>query len=199
MSKKNIGVFCGSFNPPLYSHFSLAEQLLNEGLDKIIFVPVSTKYNKENLALDKHRYEMLKLVCNKNPNFEVSDIEFNLPKQPYTIETLLKLQDKYPECEIKLIIGTDNLRQFESWHNVEYLLQKFKVIVLSRNEDNIEEIISQSKLLSAYRSSIIESHSKIKIYLSSSMVRNLIKEGKSVRYLLPDEIIDYIKKNNLYI
>ena len=112
---------------------------------------------------------------------------------------MLKLQDKYPECEIKLIIGTDNLRQFESWHNVEYLLQKFKVIVLSRNEDNIEEIISQSKLLSAYRSSIIESHSKIKIYLSSSMVRNLIKEGKSVRYLLPDEIIDYIKKNNLYI
>ena len=142
---------------------------------------------------------MLNLVCNKNPNFEVSDIEFNLPKQPYTIETLLKLQDKYPECEISLIIGTDNLRQFESWHNVEYLLQKFKVIVLSRNEDNIEEIISQSKLLSAYRSSIIESHSKIKIYLSSSMVRNLIKEGKSVRYLLPDEIIDYIKKNNLYI
>lgn len=199
MSKKNIGVFCGSFNPPLYSHFSLAEQLLNEGLDKIIFVPVSTKYNKENLVLDKHRYEMLNLVCNKNPNFEVSDIEFNLPKQPYTIETLLKLQDKYPECEISLIIGTDNLRQFESWHNVEYLLQKFKVIVLSRNEDNIEEIISQSKLLSTYRSSIIEFHSKIKIYLSSSMVRNLIKERKSVRYLLPDEIINYIEKNNLYI
>ena len=82
MAKKIIGVFCGSFNPPLYSHLSLAEQLLNEGLDKIIFVPVSTKYNKENLALNKHRYEMLKLVCNKNPNFEVSDIEFNLPKQP---------------------------------------------------------------------------------------------------------------------
>ncbi len=199
MSKKVIGIFCGSFNPPLYSHFSLAEQLLNEGLDKIIFVPVSTKYNKENLALDKHRYEMLKLVCDKNPNFEVSDIEFNLLRQPYTIETLLKLQDEYPKCEIRLIIGTDNLRQFESWHNVEYLLQKFKVIVLSRNEDNIEEIISQSKLLSAYRSSIIESHSKIKIHLSSSMVRNLIKERKSVRYLLPDEIIDYIEKNNLYI
>lgn len=199
MAKKIIGIFCGSFNPPLYSHLSLAEQLLNEGLDKIIFVPVSTKYNKENLALDKHRYEMLKLVCDKNQKFEVSDIEFNLPKQPYTIETLFKLQDEYPEYEIRLIIGTDNLRQFESWYNVSLLLQKFKVIVLSRNEDNIKEIISKSKLLTAYQSNIIETHSKIKIHLSSSFVRNLIKEGKSVRYLLPDEVMDYIRKNNLYI
>lgn len=199
MSKKIIGVFCGSFNPPLYSHFSFAQQLLNEGINKIIFVPVSSKYNKENLILDKHRYEMLKLVCDKNSNFEVSNIEFNLPKQPYTLETLLKLQEQYSNYEIELIIGTDNLLEFESWYKIETLLQNFKVIVLARNEDDVQQIISENKLLSKYHERIIASKTKIKTNLSSSLVRELIKDKKSIKYLLPDEIIKYIKDNNLYV
>lgn len=199
MSKKTIGVFCGSFNPPLYSHFSFAQQLLNEGINKIIFVPVSSKYNKENLILDKHRYEMLKLVCDKNSNFEVSNIEFNLPKQPYTLETLLKFQEQYFNYEIELIIGTDNLLEFESWYKIETLLQNFKVIVLARNEDDVQQIISENKLLSKYHERIIESKTKIKTNLSSSLVRELIKDKKSIKYLLPDEIIKYIKDNNLYV
>lgn len=199
MSKCIIGIFCGSFNPPLYSHFFLAQQLLNEGIDKVIFVPVSSKYNKAYLVSDKHRYEMLKLICDKNPNFEVSDIEFNLPKQPYTLETLLKLQKQYINYEIRLIIGTDNLLELESWYKIETLLKNFKIMVLARNEDNVQEIISHNKLLSTYSSNIIECQSKIRTNLSSSLVRNLIKEKKSIKYLLPDEIIEYIKNNNLYI
>lgn len=199
MSKRIIGIFCGSFNPPLYSHFFLAQQLLNEGIDKVIFVPVSSKYNKAYLVSDKHRYEMLKLICDKNPNFEVSDIEFNLPKQPYTLETLLKLQKQYINCEIRLIIGTDNLLELENWYKVETLLQNFKIMVLARDEDDVQKIISHNKLLSIYSSNIIECQSKIRTNLSSSLIRNLIKEKKSIKYLLPDEIIGYIKNNNLYI
>lgn len=199
MSKRIIGIFCGSFNPPLYSHFFLAQQLLNDGIDKVIFVPVSSKYNKAYLVSDKHRYEMLKLICDKNPNFEVSDIEFNLPKQPYTLETLLKLQKQYINCDIRLIIGTDNLLELENWYKVETLLQNFKIMVLARDEDDVQKIISHNKLLSIYSSNIIECKSKIRTNLSSSLIRNLIKEKKSIKYLLPDEIIEYIKNNNLYI
>ena len=201
MDKKIIALFCGSFNPPLFSHFSLAEQLLNSdnNIEKIIFVPVSNKYNKNGLIADEHRFNMLNLVCEKNPKFEVSDIEFNSPRQPYTFETLQAMQNNYPENEIRLIIGTDNLRELDTWYEIEQLLNNFKVIVLARDEDNIEEIINNHNLLSKYSSSFIRSNISIRTNLSSTFVRSAIKNKNSVKYLLPDEIIEYIEKNNLYL
>lgn len=201
MNRKIIALFCGSFNPPLFSHFSLAEQLLNndDNIEKIIFVPVSHKYNKNGLISDEHRFNMLNLVCKNNPKFEVSNIEFNLSRQPYTLETMQIMQEKYPEYEIRLIIGTDNLKELETWHEVEHLLNRFKVIVLSRDEDNAEEIIKSNKLLSKYFSSFIINNISLRTNLSSTFVRNEIKNQHSVRYLLPDEVINYIEENNLYI
>lgn len=201
MNRKIIALFCGSFNPPLFSHFSLAEQLLNndDNIEKIIFVPVSHKYNKNGLISDEHRFNMLNLVCKNNPKFEVSNIEFNLSRQPYTLETMQIMQEKYPEYEIRLIIGTDNLKELETWHEVEHLLNRFKVIVLSRDEDNAEEIIKSNKLLSKYFSSFIINNISLRTNLSSTFVRNEIKNQHSVRYLLPDEVINYIKNNHLYI
>ena len=88
---KIIVVFGGSFNPPLNSHFSLAEQIVSEyeNVEKIIFVPVNQKYQKKGLLENKYRYEMLKCVCDKNDKFEVSDIELRNKRQLYTIETSL--------------------------------------------------------------------------------------------------------------
>lgn len=200
MNKKIIALFCGSFNPPLFSHFSLAEQLLNsdKNIEKIIFIPVSSKYNKEGLIEDKHRFNMLNLVCKTHPKFEVSDIEFNMPKQPYTFETLQSVQKLYPNYEIRLIIGTDNLKEFNTWYEYQKLLAQFKVYVLARAEDNICEIIAQDDSISEYSSSFIKSNISVKTNLNSTFVRNEIKNGNSVKFLLPDEIIDYIKNNNLY-
>ena len=201
MNRKIIALFCGSFNPPLFSHFSLAEQLLNNdnNIEKIIFVPVSHKYNKNGLISDEHRFNMLNLLCKNNQKFEVSNVEFNSSRQPYTLETMQIMQEKYPEYEIRLIIGTDNLKELETWHEVEHLLNRFKVIVLSRDEDNAEEIIKSNKLLSKYFSSFIINNISLRTNLSSTFVRNEIKNKKSVRYLLPDEIIKYIKSNKLYL
>lgn len=201
MDKKIIALFCGSFNPPLFSHFSLAEQLLNNdnNIEKIVFVPVSNKYNKNGLIADEHRFNMLNLVCEKNLKFKVSDIEFNSPRQPYTFETLQAMQKNYPENEIRLIIGTDNLRELDTWYEIEQLLNKFKVIVLARDEDNIEEIINNHELLSKYSSSFIRANISIRTNLSSTFVRSEIKNKNSVKYLLPDEVINYIEKNNLYL
>ena len=201
MNKKVIALFCGSFNPPLYSHLSLAEQLLNndDNIEKIIFVPVSHKYNKSELVEDKHRFNMLKLICDKNVHFEVSDIEFNTSRQPYTFETMQMMQKNYPEYEIRLIIGTDNLKELDTWYEIEKLLSEFKIIVLGRAEDNIGEIIKNHKLLSKYSSSFIITNISLRTNLSSTFVRNEIKNHHSVRYLLPDEIIEYIKSNKLYL
>ena len=200
MDKKIIALYCGSFNPPLFSHFSLAQQLLNcdKNIEKIIFVPVSNKYNKSGLIEDKHRFNMLNLVCEKNPKFEVSDIEFSMPKQPYTFETLQTVQKLYPNFEIRLIIGTDNLKEFNTWYEYQKLLTSFKVYVLARDEDNIDEIIAKDNSLSKYSSSFVNTNISVRTNLSSSFVRNEIKNGNSVKFLLPDVIIDYIKNNNLY-
>lgn len=200
MNTKIIALFCGSFNPPLFSHFSLAEQLLNsdKNIKKIIFIPVSHKYNKNELISDEHRFNMLNLVCKNNPKFKVSDIEFNSYRQPYTLETMKAMQEKYPQYEIRLIIGTDNLKELKTWHEIEQLLQGFKVFVLSRAEDNVEKIVRNDNLLSKYPSSIIQTDIHIRTNLSSTFVRNEIKNNKSVKYLLPDEVIEYIKENNLY-
>ena len=201
MNKKIIALFCGSFNPPLFSHFSLAQQLLNSdnNIEKIIFVPVSNKYKKDDLISDEHRFNMINLVCKNNSRFEVSDIEFNTPRQPYTFETLQAIQKIYPNHEIRLIIGTDNLSKLDTWYKIEQLLSSFKVYVLARDEDNIDEIINNHNLLSKYYCSFIKSNISIRTNLSSTFIRNEIKNNNSVRYLLPDEIIEYIKNNNLYI
>ena len=199
MDKEIIGIFCGSFNPPLYSHLFLAEMLLNEGLNKIIFVPVSSKYNKEGLIPDEHRLNMLKLICDKNDNFEVSDIEIKSDKWMRTFDTLNALQNNYPNSEIRLIIGTDNLKELYWWYEIDALLQNFKVIVLARDEDNIDEIIANDSVISKYKDSFIKTNMNIRTNLSSTYVRNLIKNKKQIKYLLPDEVIDYIKNNNLYI
>lgn len=200
MNKKVIALFCGSFNPPLFSHFSLAEQLLNNdnNIEKIVFVPVSHKYNKNGLISDEHRFNMLNLICKCNPKFEVSNIEFNSSRQPYTFETMQAMQKKFPEYEIRLIIGTDNLRELNTWYEIEKMLKQFKITVFARDEDNIEEIIKNHDLLSKYSSSFIIANISLRTNLSSTFVRDEIKNKRSVKYLLPDEIIDYIKENNLY-
>lgn len=200
MNKGIIAVFGGSFNPPLNSHFSLAEQVIEEikEIEKIVFVPVSTKYSKPDLVEDKHRFNMLKSICNKNSKFEVSDIEINSEKQPYTIETLEKLQEQNHYKDIYFIIGTDNLKELCTWYRADELLEKYKILVLKRDEDNIEQIISNCSLLSKYKDSIIELKNIVTIDLSSSIVREKIKQGESIKYLAPDEVIQYIQKNQIY-
>ena len=106
MKKKQIVMFGGAFNPPLNSHFSLAQQLLNENeqIEKVIFVPVNSQYEKVGLVANEHRYQMLKAVCDKNEKFEVSTIELESSRPLYTIETLQKLKEQYSGYEIAFMI-----------------------------------------------------------------------------------------------
>ncbi|MCI8965466.1 MAG: nicotinate (nicotinamide) nucleotide adenylyltransferase [Clostridia bacterium] len=200
MDKKQIVVFGGCFNPPLNSHFSLAEQLASEHkqIEKIVFVPVNEKYNKDNLIKNEHRYNMLKLVCDKNEKFDVSKIEMDSIRPLYTIETLEIFKEMYPKHEIAFTIGSDNLKELHTWKESDKLMKDFKIYVLKRDKDNIENIINGNNKLKENKDTFIETRNNITTSLSSSYIRERIKNNKSIRYLLPEEIINYIEKNKLY-
>ena len=161
-------------------------------------MPVNSQYQKVDLIENKYRYEMLKLVCNQNEKFEVSSIEMDYPRQLYTIETLTKLQKQYGKYEICFTMGSDNLKELETWSQAEKLIQNFKIYVFERDKDDTEEIIETNKFLKENRQAFIIVKNIIKSSLSSTLVREKIKEGKSIRYLTSDEIVSYIKQNNLY-
>ena len=198
--KKQIVIFGGCFNPPLNSHFGLAQQLINEynQIEKIIFVPVNSKYQKAELIGNEDRYNMLKLVCDKNEKFEVSRMEIDSPRPLYTIETLENFQMQFPNYEIAFTTGSDNLKELNTWNRAEDLVKNFKFFIIKRDKDNIEEIISQDKLLSKYKKSFILDRNHIISNLSSTYVRNNIRKGKSINYLAPEEVVKYIEEHKLY-
>lgn len=198
--KSKIVIFGGSFNPPLNSHFAIAQQVLNQykQVDKIIFVPVNKKYAKDGLIENEHRYEMLKKVVDKNEHFLVSDIDMNCSRSLSTIKTIEKIQAQYEEKEVSFLIGSDNLKQIHTWHRVEELISKYHVIVMERDQDDLEEIIENSELLKKYQKNIEKVEQGIKNNFSSTYVRKQINQNKSVRYLMPDEVYTYIQENKLY-
>ncbi len=201
MSKKVIAVFGGSFNPPINSHILLAKQIIQNCklIEKLIFVPVSTKYQKLELENDLHRYNMLKIICENEDKLGVSDIELNQNKQLYTIQTLDLLKEKYgQEYSIWFVMGTDNLKEIETWHEPKRLLKQYKVIVLERDNDILEDIIKNSELLTQNKNSLIKIDGIDKMFLSSTMIRDKIKKGENVEQYMPKKVLEYIINNRLY-
>ncbi len=200
MERKQIVIFGGCFNPPLNSHFSLAQQIINEyeNIEKIVFVPVNSKYQKADLIDNEHRYKMLELVCKKNDKLDVSKTEIDSDRPLYTIETLRIFQAKYSEYEIAFIIGSDNLKELNTWQKADELTKDFKIYVLERDKDNIEEIIKSNEFLNKNKQAFIKAKDNITSNLSSTFVRNKLKNGKSIKYLTPDEVVEYIEENKLY-
>lgn len=202
MNKRDtVVVFGGSFNPPINSHFSIAQQVLNEyeQVDKIVFIPVNKKYEKDGLLENKHRYNMLKLITDKNENFIVSNIDMNGSRSLYTIETLEEIQKQYKDKNVWFLIGSDNLKELHTWKRAEELVSKYKILVMERNKDKILDIIEKNELLSCYKENITKLSEEIRSNYSSTYIRSQIKKNKSIRYLMPDEVYEYIKRNNLYV
>ncbi len=201
MNKKIIAVFGGSFNPPINSHIFLAKQILDKckEIEKLIFVPVSTKYQKQELIKDEHRYNMLKIICENEEKLEVSDIELKKEKQLYTIETLDFFKGMYKEHDIYFVMGTDNLKEVETWKDAERLLEDYKIIILERENDKLDEIIENNKFLRDKSQSLIKIDDINRIFLSSTMIRDKIKNGEDVKEFIDEDVLEYIKENKLYI
>ena len=201
MQKKIIAIFGGSFNPPINSHVLLAKQILKklENIQKIIFVPVSTKYRKKGLIDDKHRYNMLKIICDKEQNLEVSSLEMDSERQLYTIETLNYFKQIYKNDDIYFVMGTDNLKELKTWKYPDQILSNYKIIVLERENDNLEEIIENSNFLKNNKKSLIKLEGIDRINLSSTIVREKIKKGENIGEFIDEDVLEYIQKNKLYI
>ena len=192
-----IGIFGGSFNPPHKKHIEIIKTLIeNKYLDKVIFVPTGTKYEyKNNLLPNNIRLDMLKLICNKENNFEVSDYELK-NQVVYTYQTLDYYKNKYKDDEIYFICGSDNLSYIDEWKQGKYLLENYKFLVTERDTNNIKPLLNKYK---EYISNIKVIRTN-KDTISSTYIRNKIKDNKleDVKEYLDKDVYLYIKKNNLY-
>lgn len=183
--KETIGVFGGSFNPVHNGHISLAREVIERGLaDKILFVlsPLNPlKEHPETLVADRHRLAMLKLAIEGSDHIEVSDIELSMPKPSYTINTLERLTEIYSDARIRLLIGADNWLIFDKWKDHEKIKRLYAPIIYPRNGYDCPEALD----LGLYD-------------VSSTQVREIIRNGGNAGNLLPGKVMDYIKAHKLY-
>ena len=192
-----IGIFGGSFNPPHKMHLNIVEELLNEKvLDKVIIVPTGLHYSyKNNLVSNEHRYNMLKLMTKHNDKIEISDFEFK-DEEIHSFDTLEYYKNIYKNDTIYFVCGLDNISYVDKWYKGEYLLNNYKFLVITRDTNNLDEILLKYE---KYKDNIIITNIKSNT-ISSSYIRDELKEKNyNLNDYLDQKVIDYIKENNLYI
>ncbi len=194
----DFAIIGGTFNPVHLGHLICSERAYLEfNLDKVIFMPAGKPPHKDEVINSaEHRYNMLKLAIANNNHFEISDWEIKQEEKSYTARTVKYFKEKYNVERVNLIIGTDSLAEIFNWYQPEYILENTNLIVAKRNGYSFPKIMKDQRLRK-YESHInILDNSLIEI--SSTMIREFVKDDKSIRYLTLDKVIEYINKNNLY-
>ena len=191
---KKIGLYLGTFNPIHNGHIALANYFINNtDLDEVwvVLTPQNPFKKNHNLIQDNHRLEMANNTFNHLKNIKVSDIEFQLDKPNYTIDTINRLSKDFPNQQFTLLIGEDNLVDFHHWKDYSKILDLVEVYVYPRTTDiNIDqELITNNKI------NILDAP---KIETSSDQIRKRIKEGDDIQSYLPKEIYKYIIEKKLY-
>jgi nicotinate-nucleotide adenylyltransferase len=190
--KTNTGLFFGSFNPVHNGHLVIARYMLEqEGLDEIWFVvsPQNPLKDAGSLANAEQRLDMLKLTVAKDSRFKVCDVEFSMPKPSYTFDTLELLLKSHPGRSFFLIIGSDNLEEFQLWKNFEQILKKYQILVYPRKKE-INSLFTSRPNVKITQAPLVE--------ISSTQIRKLLMEGKDLESLIPHEIMRYIMEQGLY-
>ena len=187
------GLFFGSFNPVHVGHMIIANHMIQYTDLKEIWMVVSPHNplkSKASLAKDSDRLHLVQLAIDDNPHIKASNIEFSLPVPSYTIDTLIHLQEKYPKREFCLIMGGDNVESLPKWKNYELLLQNYDIYVYERP---------------GYNTTLAEDNPRIKIVkdvpmmdISATFIRNAIRDKKSIQYLVPEKVFDYLDGSQMY-
>jgi len=201
-----VGLYFGTFNPIHVGHLVIANFMAEyTDLDQVwlVVTPQNPLKDKSTLLADFHRLALVKVAIDDNTKLRASDIEFNLPKPSYTITTLTYLREKYPNDSFSLIMGEDNLRTFHKWFNHEVIMDKHKIYVYPRvltMQEELEVVAMSADLINDYKShqnvEFCEEAPVMKV--SSSFIRQSIKEGKDVRYLLTEPVRKYVDEMNFY-
>ena len=189
-----IGIFGGSFDPIHIGHAIIAQHIINSGVvDRLWFMvsPLNPlKVGKDRHVSDTDRLRMVEMVSRPMEGVETSAFEFSMPRPSYTIDTLNALQTKFPDDEFYLVTGGDNWKIFDKWRNSEEILAKYHLLIYPRLGYEVvipDELKDRVALLDA---PIIE--------LSSTEIRERLAKGQSVRYSVPDEVLGFIERHNLY-
>ncbi len=187
-----VGLLFGSFNPIHTGHLIVANYMAtNTDLDTVWLVvsPQNPFKASNTLAHEFDRFQMVSLAIGDNPKLGVSNIEFSMPKPSYTIDTLTYLQEKYPSYNFVLIMGEDNLPLFPKWKNADRILEYHKVYVYPRSGSDTTELPEMPQL-TFVKAPVLD--------ISATFIRKCIKEEKSIKYLVPDPVAEYIQANKLY-
>ena len=187
-----IGLYFGSFNPIHIGHLIIAEFVQqNTDVQQVWFVvsPQNPFKKQSSLLNEYHRLHLVKTAIENNPNLHASDIEFNLPNPSYTIDTLVYLKEKYSTHQFVILLGSDSFQNIKKWKNSDVLLKENSFIVYKRPGFSISDFFNADcKIVDAPL-----------LQISSTYIREQIKNKKSVRYLLPDAVFNEITNSNYYL
>lgn len=186
------GLFFGSFNPVHVGHMIIANFMAqNADIDELWMVvsPQNPFKKKASLAKDYDRLHLVNLAIGENAHIKASNIEFGLPQPSYTIDTLVYLKQKFPNKEFSLIMGGDNLASLNKWKNYEQIIEHHKINVYRRPEYELGEL-AEHENVNLFDAPLMK--------ISASYIRNEIKEGRDIQYLVPDKVYEYLQKTPLY-
>jgi nicotinate-nucleotide adenylyltransferase len=186
-----LGVFGGTFDPPHVGHLIAAQDaLLTLELDRILFIPARTPPHKQHLSVSSAevRWRMLQAALAGDGRFEASDVELRRTGPSYTVDTLRELRGARPHTDVYLLLGVDQVREFQSWREPEAILELAHLVMLTRG--GVEETIGSDILKACVPVTRID--------ISSTMIRERVAAGQSITYLVPAEVEEIIAAERLY-
>lgn len=186
-----IGLFFGSFNPIHHGHLMVASFIANHTELQQVWLVVSPQNPlkaQSSLLNEYDRLHLAQLAIENDAQLKVSDIEFKLPKPSYTIDTLTYLQEKYPQHQFYVIMGSDSFQNLPKWKNFEALVKNYQFIVYRRPGFDITE---------KYGADVTYLEAPM-LELSATLIRNNCKEGITIRYLVPEDVRLEIERNNYF-
>lgn len=196
-----IGLMGGTFNPIHLGHLLMGEYIREEwDLEKVIYIPSGNPPHKTEVdVLDSaYRLRLVELAVKDNPYFQMSDIEFSREGFSYTIDTIRQMSIEYPYERLYFIIGTDTLFELETWKNFQEIAKEIEFIMYGRSSHSEEDIQNKiSGLRNDYGFRINRSKGP-EIEISSTLIRDRVKRGLSVKYMIPDILIEEIRKESLF-
>ncbi len=188
--KMKIGLYFGSFNPIHTGHLIIANHIANNTeLDEVWFVvsPQNPFKNTNSLLNEQHRLSLVKIAIEGEKKLKASNVEFKLPKPSYTANTLLYLSEKYPKHFFSIIMGSDSFQNIEKWKNYKYIVNNYNIFIYQRLSFFIE---NEDENITIVNAPLLE--------ISSTQIRKKIKEKKSIRYLVTDDVMREIELKNYY-
>jgi nicotinate-nucleotide adenylyltransferase len=193
-----LGILGGTFDPIHYAHLFIAEEArVAFALDQVLFIPNAVSPLKSpDITTAHHRCEMTRLAIQGNPAFALSTIEIDRPGPSYTVDTLRALKQEYPDADLFFITGTDSVAEMHLWRNPDEILRLATLIAAERPGTRLDDI--KPGLKPGWSDRILPLPTT-HLDISSTEIRRRIREGKPIRYLTPDVVVEYIATHRLYV